>query len=118
MGHGGSPSNLLRGLFPEADCKSVVIHIPGGDERFNSSSPHYSERINMAFSTLENRLKTSVNQAGTPCVSAGVKEGLLYVIIQLGNYATPKALETAMIGYLGKEHKACDWVKLIKKAGE
>ncbi|MHC4372098.1 MAG: hypothetical protein ACYSW8_31210 [Planctomycetota bacterium] len=72
----------------------------------------------MAFATLQNRLKTEVNQAGTPCVKHGVKEGLLYCLISAGSYATMEALDTAVQGYLGKGHKACDWIQCIRKDGE
>lgn len=72
----------------------------------------------MAFATLQNRLKTSVNQAGTPCVKADIESGLLYCLISVGAYATVEALETAVTGYLGTSHPAVQSIQKIRRAGE
>lgn len=72
----------------------------------------------MAFATLQNRLKTSVNQAGTPCVKADVESGLLYCLIAEAAYATPAAVKAGVIAYLGKEHPAVQYINVINKGGE
>jgi hypothetical protein len=71
----------------------------------------------MAFSTLEKRLETAAD-TNKVAVMSGVKEGLLYCLISAGNYATMDALDTAVQGYLGKEHAANKWIQCIRKDGE
>lgn len=71
----------------------------------------------MAFSTLEKRLET-IADSGKVSVKSGVKEGLLYCIIQLGNYATVEALSAAVEDYLGKEHKAVQYIQCIRTQRE
>lgn len=67
---------------------------------------------------LQNRLKSGVNQAGTPCVKSDAESGLLYCLISAGAYATVEAARTAMVGYLGKEHAALKALDRIRKDGE
>ena len=71
----------------------------------------------MAFATLQNRLHTA-SDSGKVSVQSDVVSGLLYCFISAGAYVSMAAAKTAMVGYIGKEHKALEALNGLRREGE